>query len=321
MHFAENPKDNNRAMPSELYRRVERSILICRETGLAFPSIFMGATGHALGDDGAVLRCGDEPLFRGGNGDLNWCAFCGLLDTLLGTPSDMKTGPNLRPATAHINLLMTGAPLRGDMAVETHFLGFSETARVRQALVGGTVRCGGAVAAHATSAHVLLTPPGGRERAMWPWPPEGYTPGLPVPSPWDDQALDSLRACEQAEAAHMPTETFIDHFWCGVPQAAAGKAQLRFKTAPHLGNRAGQVQGGLLLGVAAHVASAAVNAGATLTRLSNISAWFLSPAADAQIDVVAHVTKPGRSLTMVSTRITDSSGKQVLEAVSQHVAV
>jgi acyl-coenzyme A thioesterase PaaI-like protein len=311
-------------MPSELYRRVERSILICRETGLAFPSIFMNATGNPVGDDGAVLRCKDEPLFRSGNGELNWCAFCGILDTLLSTPSDIRTGPRLRPATAHINLLMTGVPLTGALEVQTHFMGFSETARVRQALVGGTVRCGGVVAAQATSAHVLLTPPGGKDRSTWPWPPEGYVLNTPAPSPRDDQALVALQACEQAESAHTDAHPFIDHFWCGTPQWRDGTARLRFMAGPHLGNRAGQVQGGLLLGVAAHVACIAANEGevcATRTRLSNISAWFLSPATDAQINVLARITKPGRSLTLVSTQITDSSGKRVLEAVSQHVAV
>ena len=61
---------------------------------------------------------------------------------------------------------------------------------------------------------------------------------------------EALACCELAEAAATAAHPFIEHFWCGIPQADEGKAYLQVRVTPHLGNRIGHVQGGLLLGMA-----------------------------------------------------------------------
>jgi acyl-coenzyme A thioesterase PaaI-like protein len=86
---------------------------------------------------------------------------------------------------------------------------------------------------------------------------------------------------------------------------------------PHLGNRVAHVHGGVLLGAAASVASAAVPA---RMRLSNISSWFVSPGLPPRLEVRSEVLQHGRNLAVVRTQILGASGKLVLETTSQHIA-
>ena len=94
------------------------------------------------------------------------------------------------------------------------------------------------------------------------------------------------------------------------------RSTLRAPVTPHLGNRIGHIQGGLLLGVAMKVAIAAAS---PRMRLSSISAYFVSPGLAPHIDVQSEVVQSGRSLAVVQTRITGANGKLVLHAASQHV--
>ena len=305
-------------MPSELYQRVARSLNITRDLGLAFPSVFMGISGAPIGNNEVEMHWRDEVVFRGADGELNLCALCGLVDTLLGTQADMHIGPRMRPATAHINLELTGASTQGDISVTARFQGYAHTSRVRQALVGADFHCGDRLIGHASSTCVLMDLPEGRTRATWPWPAVGYVVPQRKVSEFEAKELQSLKACEAAEAAASAEHPFIDHFWCGIPTVGDGEAKLQVAVAPHLGNRAGQVQGGLLLGMAASVAHAAAPGA---TRVSNISAYFVSASVGPVLDVQAQVVRAGCSLSVVRTQIMGPENKLVLDAMSQHVAL
>ena len=303
-------------MPSALCERVERTLLISREAKLAFPGVFMRINGRETGDGAATLMFKDDLTFRNRSGELDWCALCALVDALLGTVSDMKTGPRVRPATAHVELQMTGASTRGDLVVEARFVAFSETSRVRQSLVSAAVKSGETLVGHASAACVLLALTEDRARVPWPWLPEGFRLEARDSMAFDANELLALEACELAEAAATEAHPFIEHFWCGIPQANEGKAHLRVRVTPHLGNRIGHVQGGLLLGMAVKVANAAAPED---MRLSNVSAYFVSPGVGPVVDVHSQLTQRGRSLATVRTQILGGSGKVVLETTSQHV--
>ena len=287
-------------MPSALYQRVERALVVSREAGLAFPGVFMAVTGRRIAD-GVMVMFNDDALFRDSGRELDWCALAALVDAALGGPSDIRIGPKVRPATAHIELQMTGASTQGDIVVDARFVAFSERSRVRQSLVSATIKCGETLIGHVSAACVLLNLPEHRTRAPWPWVPEGFTPEASSPIAFDSNELEALACCERAEAAATATHPFIEHFWCGIPQADEGKAYLQVRVTPHLGNRIGHVQGGLLLGMAMKVANAAAPED---MRLSNISAYFVSPGIGPVLDVHSQVTHQGRSLATVRTRIT-----------------
>jgi acyl-coenzyme A thioesterase PaaI-like protein len=308
--------DNRVAELSPLGRRIERALLTCRVAKLAFPGAFMEIAGRPTGKDSVVVALRDDPVLRDGRGELNICALAALLDAPLGTASDMQTGPRIRPATAHIELQLTGAATQGDVAVEARFVGFSEQSRVRQSLVRADIRAGGNLVGHATGTCVLLDLPPDQPRLPWPWLPEDFSfeslQGLAL----DAAEAEGLAAGVAADSAATAEQPFIDHFWCGIPQARQGGASHRIPVARHLANRGGHVQGGLLLGMAMRVAHAATPVD---MRLSNISAYFISPGLGPVLDVESTVIQQGRSLAVVRTSIRAASGKLVLEASSQHV--
>ena len=60
------------------------------------------------------------------------------------------------------------------------------------------------------------------------------------------------------EHAAKSGQPFIRHFWGFLPQAARNAASCVMPVGPHVGNRVGYVQGGVLLGLAAVTATAAL---------------------------------------------------------------
>jgi acyl-coenzyme A thioesterase PaaI-like protein len=212
---------------------------------------------------------------------------------------------------------MTGASTREHLGAQGRFVALSEQARVTQVLSSATIESGGTLIAHVSGAFALFDLPEGRTEMPCGWLPEGFQPEPLEAITFDAGEREALQRCERAEAAATEAFPFIEHFWCGIPQANEGTAHLTIDVTPHLGNRVGHVHGGLLFGTAARVASAAAPGD---MRLSNISAWFVSPGLGPRLEVRSSVVQRGRSLALVRTQIMGPSGKLVLETTSQHVA-
>jgi acyl-coenzyme A thioesterase PaaI-like protein len=223
----------------------------------------------------------------------------------------------MRPATVHLIMQMTGAPMREHIVTHAYHTGESSGTALAQAFPRATITSGGKLVGHASGAFVLLPLPAGETQVVLPWVSEGLeVPALAVRDLADDEReiLKSSRRAERAATVELP---FIEHFWCGIPVAKDGKAQLTATVTPHMGNRVGQVHGGVLLGAAAQVASAAAPRG---MRLSNVSAWFVSPGQPPRMKVRSEVLQQSRNFAVVHTRITGAAGRLVLEVTSQHIA-
>lgn len=301
-----------------LSARLLRALAVNNKAKLNFPGVFMGLTGKALDNDEVELEFDDGALFRDGQGELNWPTLGVVLDIALGSVTRIKSGPTMRPATVQLQIHMTGAPAQGPLVTRASFVGFSERTALRHALSTGSLSAGDTVIAHASGEFVMLDLPAGTTQAPMPWA-ETRIDAVPQKiRELDANDRAALRICRRAEAAATAEQPFIEHFWCGIPQASEGRARLAVKVTPHLGNRVGQVHGGLLLGLAARVAGAAVPG---TMRLSNISTWFISPGQAPSLSVRSAVVQQGRNLAVVRTQIKSATGKLVLEATSQHVAV
>jgi len=87
---------------------------------------------------------------------------------------------------------------------------------------------------------------------------------------------------------------------------------------PHVGNRVGFVQGGVLLGLAAATAAAALP---ERWMLSAIAAAFVSPGEGAALKAQANVVHHGRRVSVIRSEITRSDGRRVLEVMSTHAAL
>lgn len=300
-----------------LAARVLHALAVNRKAKLNFPGVFMGLDGHESGDGDVVLGFDDDSLFLDGQRELNWSALCVLVDIALGSVTRIKAGPTKRPATVQLQMQMTGAPVRERVVTHARFTAYSERTAMTQALSTATIMSGETLVGHASGAFVMLDLPHGETQVALPWVPEGVTAEPLSRAQLEPDELDALKSAKRAEAAATQAHPFVEHFWCGIAKASEGKARLAIKVAPHLGNRVGHVHGGILMGAATSVANAAVPAH---MRLSNVTAWFISPGLGPRLKVRSDVVQQGRNLAVVHTRIVGSTGKLVLEATSQHVA-
>lgn len=125
-------------------------------------------------------------------------------------------------------------------------------------------------------------------------------------------AATLIAALERAARMAQP---FIRHFWGFLPEAARGGASCVMPNGPHVGNRVGYVQGGILLGLAAATATAALP---ETWMLSAVAVAFISPGEGPALQAKASVVHQGQRVSVIRTEVTRSDGRLVLEAMSTH---
>jgi len=298
--------------------RVLQAIARNRFPGLHFAGHFLDIQWQDIAGETARFAIPDGPHCRDANGAVNIGALGILADNVLAAPTRSGESPGARLGTVHLQLQFTGAPLIGDLSARSRLLGRSEGAIMQKALSSATFYANGKSIAHGSGEFVLLDTPPGVTLAPRPWERTGPPQTVPVDIvTLEPHELAILKACDAALAKASPQATFIQHFWGGMPRRNAQGASNRVEIGPHVGNRIGHVQGGILFGLAATNACAAAP---SAMMLSNISAWYISPGSGAALVVGSRVVHTGRTTAVVRTEIKAAGGERVLEAVTQHVA-
>ena len=301
----------------QIRRRVLRAIALNRTPGLHFPGNFIELWFDqvASGDTRVSYETGPHCVDAHGGSDFGSLAV--LADFALGTAVRADLHPATRLATVSMTLELGAAPRAGIVRAASRCHGFvgkgdGRTGRSRVVLEdpGGEVGYG-------SGAFMVLEPP--PERTLHPVPHRKRGDAEPPPLAERDLAPDELRilrhADEALERAAKRRQPFIRHFWGFLPQAARGAASCVMPIGPHVGNRVGYVQGGILLGLAAVTAAAALP---DTWTLSGICAAFISPGDGAALKAQANVVHHGRRVSVVRTELTRSDGRRVLEVMSFH---
>jgi uncharacterized protein (TIGR00369 family) len=171
---------------------------------------------------------------------------------------------------------------------------------------------------YGSGAFMILKPP--PNVTMYPVPHRKRGDPEPAVLAEKDLAPDERRilrhADEALERSAKAREPFIRHFWGYLPQASRGAASCVMPNGPHIGNRVGNVQGGIMMGLAAVTATAALPQN---WLLSTISAAFISPGEGPALKAEATVVHHGQRLSVVRTEITRSDGRRVLDVMSTHL--
>ncbi len=295
-----------------------RGIAGNRIAGLHFPGYFLGIEWGEITGDSAQVAIAGGPHCCDARGEVDVAALAIVADTALASTARLGLAPGARLATIHLQMQFTGAPATGRISAEARLLGLSAGSALRQSLSSTVLSAQGQPVCHASGEFVLLDPPAGVKLAPLPW--QSATPATTASV--DERALEAheraiLRAGDDALVQASPQAAFIQHFWGGSPRRTAYGASNRVAIGPHLGNRVGHVQGGILFGVAANTAREAVPAG---MMLSNVSAWYISPGHGKSLAVKSRVVHAGRSVAVIRTEIKTAAGERVLEAVTHHVA-
>jgi acyl-coenzyme A thioesterase PaaI-like protein len=300
-------------------RQVLAALAANRAPGFHFPGHLLALAWPRLGENDLEAVMPDGPQARNVDGSTNLGAFCVHLDTALATASRLKIERGARQATVHLHAQFTGAPLRGELTAHARMGGYTSGAAVRESMTTGTVYAGGAPVCHASATFVLLPPPPGVNLAPLPWQREGGdAPVAPLkPRELDPDERAVLRACNAALKRADDQHAFIEHFWNAMPVQSDSGARCTVKLGPQHANRVRHVQGGLLLGLAAITARAAVP---QHPQLSAIAAWYISPGQGRALKIRSQRFHEGRSFAAVRTEIRNADGSRALEVVSHHAA-
>jgi acyl-coenzyme A thioesterase PaaI-like protein len=159
-------------------------------------------------------------------------------------------------------------------------------------------------------AHVTMHPVPHRKRGD----PEPPALGEEELAPDERRILQ--HADEALERAAKAGQPFIRHFWGFLPEPARNAASCVMPNGPHVGNRVGNVQGGIMLGLAAVTAAAALP---ETWMLGSIAAAFVSPGEGPSLKAQASAVHHGQRIAVIRTEVLRSDGRRVLEVMSTHV--
>ena len=295
--------------------QVLRGISLNREPGYHFVGNFLDISFDHIAIRDSRLSMDSAPHCVEAGGQINLGAFAVFADLALAATVRANVSPETRLATVCMNLHFTGAPMTGRLEAASAFESFFAGAAGQQGLSRVRIAADGEQVCVGNGSFMVLKPPKGV--ALHPMPQrrrgdsiEARAGGLQREEKKIVQLAESALA---AVAAHGGS--FIRRFWGYEPHAVAGGASSSVRNGPHIANRVGHVQGGILLGLAADTACAALPASWSLT---GVSAWYISPGEGRTLKAKSKILHHGRLTAVVRTQITGKNNRRVLEVVTTH---
>ncbi len=300
--------------------QVLRGIALNREPGYHFAGNFLDLSYDHVGTDYTALSVDVLPHCAQADGQLHLSGLAILADLVMAAAVRASLPAHTRLATVTMNLQLSGAPRSGRLAGRGVMHGFVQDAAGRQGMSAVEIRNAAGLVGTGTGTFMVLKPPKGVELHPVPHRRRGD-----YPTPEISHALrpDEKKVLATADALLAETRiqggSFIQRFWGVQAQHVAGGAHSTVKNGPHISNRVGHVQGGILLGLAAENAAAALTSHWALTA---ISAWYISPGEGRALKIKSKVVHHGRLLAVVHTVVTGKGGDQrsrkVLEVMTTH---
>lgn len=301
--------------------QILRGIALNREPGYHFAGNFLDLSYDHVGTDHTALSVDVLPHCMAADGQLSLSGFAILADLAMAGAVRAGLDPKTRLATVTMNLQFTGMPAIGRLHARGGMHGFIEGAAGRQGVSTVDVRNDAGLVCTGTATFMVLKPPKGVELHPVPHRRRGENPTPEIPGGKLRPDEKKVLAAADASIAHVRTHggTFVQHFWGVQSKHVAGGAHATVKNGPHIGNRVGHVQGGILLGLAAENAVAALTQHWQLTALS---AWYISPGEGRALKIRSKVVHHGRLVAVVHTEVTgkgaDGKRRKVFELMTTH---
>ena len=300
--------------------QVLRGIALNREPGYHFAGNFLDLSYDHVGTDYTALSVDVKPHCADADGQLNLSGFAILADLVMAAAVRAGLEPHTRLATVTMNLQFTGAPRTGRLAGRGAMHGFVQGAAGRQGMSTLEIRNEAGLVCTGSATFMMLKPPKGVELHPVPHRRRGENP---TPDIGGKLRPDEKKVLSVADAVLADVRShggsFIQRFWGVQAKHAAGTALSTVKNGPHIGNRVGHVQGGILLGIAAENAIAALTPHWSLTA---ISAWYISPGEGRSLKLKSKVVHHGRLIAVVRTEVTcrgkDGRPRKVFELMTTH---
>jgi acyl-coenzyme A thioesterase PaaI-like protein len=296
----------------EIRRRVLRGIAWNRTPGFHFAGNFLGIE---LAEAGANTRVAMEPGPHANDpdGQAHAAAVFMVADIALAAAVRSQLAPSSRLATVSMQVQLNGLAMTGAIEARGEFHGFIERAQSRQGLARVTMHAGGREIGFGHGAFMALDPPPGM--TMFPLQPRRNPEvALPPEDSLDESERRILRRADDALAAG--DGAFLARFFGIVPRKTTEGASCPMENGAHVGNRVGHAQGGILMGLAASTAAAAMG---ERWRLASIAASFVSPGEGDVLEAQSTPVHRGRWTAVARTEVIAPGGRRVLDVSTTHV--
>jgi acyl-coenzyme A thioesterase PaaI-like protein len=303
-------------IPREAIRdRILRGLAANRIPGFHFAGSFLGVSFEDISADASRIRLEGGPHCIETDGQVSLGAVAMIADIALAvTIRAAFASDRVRLATVSMHLQFTGARIEGPIEGRGAFEGFLAGVASRQGIARVSVDGNGTLACYGTGAFMALDPPPGV--TMHPVVLERHRDEPPL-------AERDLTPSEAAVLAHAEASlgkasaklSFIEAFWGYEPHRTQTGASCTMKNGAHVGNRVGHAQGGLLVGLAARTAMAALPAS---WALASATACFVSPGEGDSLHASAKIIHHGRDTAVARTEVTGAGGRKVLQVMTTH---
>ncbi|HUP98755.1 MAG TPA: acyl-CoA thioesterase domain-containing protein [Usitatibacter sp.] len=291
--------------------RVLRAIALNREPGFHFIGNLAEVSFESTAAEAARVVFSNGPHVADADGQANIGVVAMLADMALAASIRAHLHPATRLATVSMALQLTGRRFEGEIEAVGEFQGFLGAGTSRQGLSRAILRNPGGTLALAQGAFMPLEPAPGVARFPLP-----RAPRMARPVPEEDLSTEERRILHRAEKMLDAGEAdFLRRVLGYEPKRTRTGASATMPNGSHASNRVGHVQGGLLMGLAATTACAALPSS---WPLSAISAYFVSPGQGKSLHARTRVVHHGLMTAVLRTEVRGPGGRRVLEATTTH---
>ena len=285
--------------------QVLRAIAANREPGFHFAGNLLDLSFDRVTPADTRLSLDVAPHLADADGELDLGAFAMLADFAVAGCMRATLEPHQRLATLSLTLEFTGVPRAGRLEAQSAFSGFVRDGKGRIGKGCFTISNKSGVVCIGSGAFMALDPPKSVKLSPVPHRNRRSPPIALIPdAEMNQEEKEILRRADAALADPRPS--FIQRFW-----TAGGSME----NGPHVGNRVGHAQGGVLLGLAAATASQALP---ETWRLSAISGWYLRPGEGPLLTAKTAAVHRGRLTAVNRTLIEGEKGEVVIEVTTTH---
>ncbi|WP_293189562.1 acyl-CoA thioesterase domain-containing protein [Ottowia sp.] len=282
-----------------------------RVPGWQFPAHYLGlAFGRLEGHHAeVVMRAG--PHCIDANGAVSLEALGVLADVAMAGAVRSQMGPTARVATVSIRLSLGILPGEGDLHAAAELKlsypgpAMQMTAASLSVVANGKLCC--------TGEGTFAVLDSARNSASHPLPKRSTLESIDPLATADLTSEERLvfDRARYADTRSLAEHPFLERFWSAPSGQGKEWAERRVEGGMHVGNRVGDIQGGVLLGIAARTCSSALPQG---WRLIDLSAQYISASPHTGVVIRAKSLRVGRSLACIECEATDDQGRTTLRA-------
>jgi acyl-coenzyme A thioesterase PaaI-like protein len=300
-----------------IIKKARRAIALNRTPGYHFCGNFFDFVYDKASPEHSVVHVNPDMQNLDCRQDVHPIVLAVLADMGLATGIRFSLDHHTRLATVSLNLQLTGIPARGRLVATNDTQGKLHGAKGSQGMSQTRITVGDKLLAVGHGTFMILPVPNGVTLPPVPWV---YTPA-PLDPPLDLQTLTADerwiidRVKDSIRHSQKTGEEFLTHFLNFQPVQQDQGANCDVLNGPHIANRVGHVQGGVILGLGMLTANAALG---DEWMLSGVCATYISPGEGESIHAKAKIVHQGRMTAVVQTAIYNKNGRQALEVLSTH---